>query len=181
MLEPLPKHPTWALRKETHSLYHPVVANGVVDRQAWARVVRETWDAEIEIQKWGAKTRLASKIGVNVRTVDTWLAAAVDVKEASVRALAEAYELDVMGLLIEVGYYTREQMPVRLTEEQIDEEQRYVLDRDDLNDEAKADILQQLDAMRSTDDAWIKEQQERNRARRQAEIDHLIQRARRDA
>lgn len=128
----------------------------------------------------GAKTRFAVKAGMRTaRTVDTWLAQQVDVKEASVEAVAEAYGLNPMDLLIRVGRYAADGMPVRLTEEQIDEEQRIVLDDPTLDDEQKAYILRELDAMRTDDERILQEQRDRDRKRRRERINELIERAQR--
>ncbi|MFG3709181.1 hypothetical protein ACGF7U_31245 [Micromonospora sp. NPDC047670] len=158
------------------------MATGEVDRQAWAEVIRELLAEETRAhgKSHGSKTRFATKVGVSVRTVDTWLRKDVDVKEASVRAVAEAYELDLMELLIRVGFYALQQMPYQPTEEEIDEEQRQVLESD-LDDEIKAEILQQLEEMRAADERLIVEQRERDKQRRMRELTYRIEQARRSA
>jgi hypothetical protein len=158
------------------------VATGEVNRQAWVEVVRELLaeEAESHGKSHGSKTRFAAKAGVSVRTVDTWLRQLVDVKEASVRAVAEAYGRDLMELLIRVGFYAVEQMPYRPTDEEIDEEQRQVLESD-LDDDMKAEILQQLEEMRAADERLIVEQRERDKQRRMRELEYRIDRARRSA
>jgi hypothetical protein len=94
------------------------VARGAIDREEWAKVVQELLDIEaaplVEGGKpriHGAKTRFAVKAGMRTaRTVDTWLAQQVDVKEASVEAVAEAYGLNPMDLLIRVGRYAADDL-----------------------------------------------------------------------
>lgn len=156
------------------------MATGEVNRAAWAEVTRELLDAEAEARnkKHGSKTRFASKVGVSVRTVDTWLRQEVDVKESSVRAVAEAYELDLMELLIRVGFYAVEQMPYQPTDEEIDDEQRRVLESD-LPDDVKADLLQQLEEMRAADERLLIDQRERDKQRRMRELSLRIEQARR--
>lgn len=161
------------------------MANGIVDRTEWAKVVQEILDleaapltADSRPRVHGAKTRFAMKAGLKTaRTVDTWLHGDVDVKEASVKQVADGYGLNAMELLIRVGFYTVDQLP-RISNAQIDEEQRAVLDREDLDDEQKAMILQELDGMRTDDERLLEEQRERDRRRRQQRIAELIERAR---
>lgn len=162
----------------TKVAYDALVATGEVNRAEWAAIVR----ALVAEHTRGKKATFARKVGVDPKTIDNWLKCEVRVSEESIRQVAAAIPgASALEWLIMVGYYEVGELPVRMTDEQIDEEQRYVLDRNDLDDETKAEILQQLDAMRSTDDAWIQEQQERNRVRRQQQIDHLIEQARRSA
>jgi hypothetical protein len=174
--------------RESRFQYDQLVASGVVDRDAWARVVREILDQEAapavpggKPRTHGAKTRFATKVGIAVRTVDSWLRTEVDVKEASVKAVADAYELNAINLLIRVGFYTREEIPGGLTNEQIDEEQRAVLEIDDLDDRVKVRILQALEEMRQDDERILDEQRTRDRRRRQERVAELIERARRSA
>lgn len=117
---------------------------------------------------------------MSVRTVDTWLSEEVDVKESSVRAAAEAYGRSAMETLIRVGFYTLDQLPYRPTEDEIDDEQRQVLDSD-LPEEMKARILRELDEMRSADERLIDEQRERDKQRRMRELGWRIEQARRTA
>jgi len=182
LLERRTLRPGWQLRKETRSRYDHLVATDEVNREAWAEVVQELLVAETKAQnkKHGSKTRFASKSGVSVRTVDTWLRQEVDVKESNVRAVAEAYGVDLMELLIRVGFYAVEQMPYRPTDEEIDDEQRQVLDSD-LDDEYKAELLQDLDAMRTGDERLIVEQRERDKRRRMRELGWRIEQGRRGA
>ncbi|HZN76050.1 MAG TPA: hypothetical protein VFC00_30840 [Micromonosporaceae bacterium] len=161
------------------------MASGIVDRTEWAKVVQELLDLEAapmieggRPRVHGAKTRFAQKAGLRTaRTVDTWLRGDVDVKEASVKQVAEGYGLNAMQLLIRVGFYTTEELPPRLTDEQVDEEQRAVLELD-LDDETKALILQELESMRTDDERLLEEQRDRDRRRRQQRINELVERAR---
>lgn len=169
--------------QETRFPYDQLVASGLVDRGEWAGVVQELLDLEAapaveggKRRTHGAKTRFAAKVGIAVRTVDSWLHSEVDVKEASVRAVAAGYQLNAMDLLIRVGFYTVDELP-RISNAQIDDEQRAVLDHDDLDDEQKALILQELDAMRSDDERLLDEQRDRDRRRRQQRIAEMIARA----
>jgi hypothetical protein len=182
------RRPTWHVTRESRFPYDQLVDSGMVDRGAWARVVRELLDQEAapateggKPRIHGAKTRFAAKVGVAVRTVDSWLRSEVDVKEASVKAVAEAFGLNAINLLIRVGFYTREQMPAGLSNEQIDEEQRVVLELSDIGDLQKAMILQALEEMRQVDERILDEQRTRDRRRRQERVTELIERARRSA
>lgn len=172
--------PSWNLRPETRFRYDPLVTNGEVNRDEWAKVVQECIDREAELgRRHGAKTRFAAKVGRTTRTVDTWLAAQVAVAEAGVRSVADAYELDVPELLVRVGLYRVEQVG-RLTPEQVDEERQKVLDSD-LPDTQKMRILQQLDEMQTHDERLLVEQRERDKGRRLRELEYLIEQARRSA
>lgn len=175
---------SWNVRPESRFQYDQLVASGVVNRDEWARVIREILELEAaplteggKPRTHGSKTRFAAKAGIAVRTVDSWLHSDVDVKEASVRAVADGYGINAMNLLIRVGFYKIEELPPRLTDEQIDEEQRAVLDRSDLDDGQKAYILQELEAMRSTDERILEEQRARDRQRREQRIAEMIERA----
>ncbi len=176
------------MTRESRFPYDQLVAGGVVDRAEWASVVRELLEQEGapaskggKPRTHGAKTRFAAKVGVAVRTADSWLRSEVDVKEASVKAVAEAYGINAISLLIRVGFYTREEIPTGLTNKQIDEEQRAVLELDDLSDQQKAMILQALDEMRQDDERILHEQRTRDRRRRQERVAELVERARRVA
>lgn len=152
---------------------------GVVDRRAWAEVVQEILDAECH----GNRSEFARRVVIDgrpmsPRTVYSWLRSEADVKESSVRAVAEAFKLNSVELLIRVGFLTREQFPT-FPSEVIDEEQRAVIDRDDLDAESKAAILRALDEMRQTDEDALRQQRDRLRQYRDDRIALLIERARR--
>lgn len=177
VLEQRVLRPKWQVRKETRSGYDHPVANGVLDRQEWAKVVRELLDVEGAERKHGAKTRLAGKAGVTTRTVDTWLTAQVDVQEANVRRVATAYELNAMDLLIRVGLYSVDQLP-RVSPAQMNVERQRVLDNADLDDEAKADILRKLDEWEAADEELIRQLRQKDQERRAQRITDLIEQRR---
>lgn len=153
--------------------YHLLVA-GEVNREAWSAFVREDL---LPLTK-GKKATLARLLGVDPKTIDLWLQGRVRVSEASVRQVAERTQRRAGDLLVRVGVYTLDDLPaVTLTDEQIDEEQRRVLDTD-LDDEQKALILAELDAMRTDDERLLEEQRTRDRQRRQQRIAEMIDRAR---
>lgn len=164
------------------------MAGGEVDREKWARVVRDLLALEAaplveggKPRTHGAKTRFAEKVGLKTpRTVDTWLAQQVDVKEASVRGVAEAYGRNAMSLLVEVKYYREEEIPDRVPTEIIDDEQRAVLDLD-IDDESKGWLLHQLEAMRESDEEMIARLRARDRERRDERMRELIAQVRKDS
>lgn len=164
VLEQRVLRPRWRLRKETGSGYDHLVATGDVDRHEWALVVRELLDVEGVEKKHGSKTRFAGKAGVTTRTVDTWLAELVDVKESNVRAVASAYDLNALELFVRVGVYSVEQLP-RISHEEMNEERRRVLDSD-FDDVTKAQILVELDRMEEEDEKFLQQLRERDRQRR---------------
>ncbi len=104
---------------ETRFQYDHLVAGGVVDRAEWARVVQDLLAVEAQpaleggkARVHGAKTRFATRVGIKTpRTVDTWLDKQVDVKESSVRAVAAAYGINPIELLIRVGFFTADEVP----------------------------------------------------------------------
>ncbi|MEV0805764.1 hypothetical protein [Micromonospora sp. NPDC050200] len=149
---------------------------GEVDVNEWAKVVRELLDSETR----GKKAPFARAVGVDVRTVSNWLDRAVAVREANVRRVAETFELNPVELLVRVGVLQPADLPYRPTDEEIDEEQRAVLESD-LDDETKAEVLQQLEEMRAADERLIVEQRERDKQRRMRELTYRIEQARRSA
>lgn len=161
-----------------HFRYDRLVATGEVNRQAWAQIVRDLWTEFTAPGKNPKKAPFARLLGVDPTTVDNWLDCAFDVKEASVRQVAERTGHNAMEWLIQVGYYSADELP-RYSSTVIDEEQRRVLDRDDLDAEQQAYILRELEKMRATDEELLALQRERDRRNRDAQVDSLIERIRR--
>lgn len=156
--------------------YDRLVATGEVNREEWARIVQEML---AEFTK-GKKATLARKLGMDPKTIDNWLSGSVKVSEESIRNAADRTGHNAMEWLIRVGYYQIGELPYQPTEEEIDEEQRTVLESD-LDDETKAEILQQLEDMRTADERLIVEQRERDKQRRMRELSYRIEQARRSA
>jgi hypothetical protein len=149
--------------------------SGVVDRNVWATVVKQILDDQCH----GNRSEFARRVIIDgrpmsPRTVYGWLNGEADVKESSVRAVADAFGLNPVEMLIQVGFLTREQVPV-YPDSVIDEEQRRVLESEDLDDQQKAYILAELDKMRATDEDLLHAQRERDRRRREERIDILIE------
>lgn len=88
---------------DTRVIYpQPMVAAGrEIDRAEWSRVILELLDAEAG----GNRTRLAEMVGVTYLTVKRWIDARNTVSEDSVRAVARAFNMSAIDLLIRVGYY----------------------------------------------------------------------------
>lgn len=59
----------------------------------------------------GNQTHFGAIVGVDRKTVGRWLAATVDVSEEKVRAVARALGIPAASLLVQVGYYSRDEMP----------------------------------------------------------------------
>jgi len=152
--------------------YHLFVA-GEVNREEWAKIVR---DELLPITR-GKKATLARLLGMDPKTIDLWLQARVTVSHASVVQAAEKTNRNPNEWLGRVGFYAPDEAPAPLTNEQIDEEQRTVLDLD-IDDEQKALILEALDEMRTTDERLLDEQRARDKQRRQQRIAEMIERAR---
>lgn len=156
--------------------YDRFVATGEVNREEWAKIVQELL---AEFTR-GKKATLARMLGMDPKTIDNWLTCAVKVSEESIRTAASRTGHSAMEWLIRVGYYEVGEMPYQPTSEEIDEEQRAVLESD-LDDETKAEILQQLEEMRAADERLIIEQRERDKQRRMRELTYRIEQARRTA
>lgn len=139
---------------------------GEVNLGEWARVVQEVIDREAEVRSYGSKTRAASRIGVNVRTLDTWLLKKVRVKEDSVRAVAAAYDMNPIELLVRVGYYSVRDVPLREPTEEDDPEIRKVLELD-IDDATKCVLIDRITMMRAAD-----------RERRMEQIDWMVEQQR---
>lgn len=154
--------------------YDRLVATGEVNRDEWAKIVREL----LAEYTRGKKATFARMLGMDPKTIDNWLTGRVRVSEESIRDVAALTDRNAMDLLIRVGYYELGEMPHQPTPEQIDEEQRTVVEADGLTDEQKAAILMALDEMRATDERLRAELAERDRQRRMREIDLLIRQAR---
>lgn len=85
----------------THARYSVVVSEAGINRAEWATVVAELIARETR----GKKLPFARRIGVDATTVSRWLKSEVAVKEESVRAVARAFDLQAIDLLVRVGYY----------------------------------------------------------------------------
>lgn len=81
-----------------------------IDREAWSRVVLELLESEAD----GNRTELARLIGVKYLTVARWIAGTHAVSEESVRAVARAFNLSAIDLLIKVGYWTSDELTANL-------------------------------------------------------------------
>lgn len=92
---------------DTDVRYHLLVGTAGVDRAEWAKVVQGLLDA-IPRRNKAALSRL---IGFREKTIDRWLQQLVDVDESSIRQVAERTGGNAMELLIQVGYYRRDELP----------------------------------------------------------------------
>ncbi|MCT2281794.1 hypothetical protein M3G91_29785 [Micromonospora chalcea] len=90
------------LRPDMRVRYAADVAEGSIDREAWAKVILQLIDEETE----GNKSRFATLVGVTYKTVLRWTQRASDVSEDSVRQVARALHISPLALLVRVGYYT---------------------------------------------------------------------------
>jgi transcriptional regulator with XRE-family HTH domain len=147
-----------------------------VDRAEWAKIVRELLDQHTR----GKKAPLARRLGISEKTIDRWLDGTVRVSEESVYKVAAEFDLNPVDLLMLLGLVTRDEIPV-YPSAVIDDEQRRVIDRDDLDAEQKAYILAELEKMRATDEELLAAQRERDRRTREERVDGLIERISRTA
>jgi len=80
-----------------------------IDRAEWARVILELLETEAN----GNRTELARLIGVDYQTIRRWIAGTHKVSEENVRTVARAFKLNTTDLLVRVGYYQADEMPVQ--------------------------------------------------------------------
>lgn len=95
-------HTSRLLRPDTRVRYATDVAEGSIDREAWAKVINQLIAEETR----GNKSRFANLVGVTYKTVLRWTQQASDVSEDSVRQVARALRISPLMLLVQVGYYT---------------------------------------------------------------------------
>lgn len=88
--------------------YAADMAEGSIDREAWAKVISQLIANETgtPAKPEGNKSRFAELVGVTYKTVLRWTQAASDVSEDSVRQVARALHISPLELLVRVGYYT---------------------------------------------------------------------------
>lgn len=146
---------------------------GEVDKEAWATTVAELVDSECR----GNKSAFARRViidgkPISPRTAYGWINGEYEVRESSVRAVAQAFGLNAMEMLIKVGFYRRDELP-QYPSEVVDEEQLRVLNDSTLEDRVKVIILEKLEEMRADDQAILNQQAERDRRRRMERIDAL--------
>jgi transcriptional regulator with XRE-family HTH domain len=91
-----------------HVLYPVEVGEPKIDRTAWAALVASL----IQQESGGNQTHFGHAVGVDRKTVARWLAGTVDVSEEKVRAVARALGIEARGLLIQVGYYSADELPM---------------------------------------------------------------------
>jgi hypothetical protein len=132
-----------------HVGYSRDVSERRVDREAWADLVRKLVTGKAR----GNKSAFARTVGVTARTLDRWLAGEVNVSEASVRAVARAFDLDAMNLLVAVGYYEPDQVTKRTPADADDEAMQLILTDPRLSDRQKKRMIQRLDELRARDRA----------------------------
>lgn len=153
--------------------YDQLVATGEVDRGEWANIVRSLLD---EFTR-GKKATFARKLGMDPKTIDHWLQGNVRVSEDSIRNVAEKTGRNAMDWLLQVGYYQVEDLP-QISHEAMNEERRYVVDDDTLDDVQKAYILQELDRMEEEDEAALAQLREKDRRRRAERVQVLMEQQR---
>lgn len=102
------------LRLDSHVHYdEPVPPTPPETPKLERQVSRSAWAGELNqilVDSGDRKNVLARKAGVDARTVSRWLQGELNVSEASVRAVAEAYELNPLEVLVRVGYYRKDEV-----------------------------------------------------------------------
>ncbi|MFI6819773.1 helix-turn-helix domain-containing protein [Micromonospora sp. NPDC050187] len=84
------------------------MAEGSIDREAWAKVISTLIAQETgtPAKPEGNKSAFAQLVGVTYKTVLRWTQAKSEVSEDSVRQVARALHVSPLELLVRVGYYT---------------------------------------------------------------------------
>ncbi|MFI1195480.1 hypothetical protein ACH4T9_19795 [Micromonospora sp. NPDC020750] len=88
------------------------MAEGSIDRESWAKVVSQLIAEETgsPAKPQGNKSQFANIVGVTYKTVLRWTQGSSDVSEDSVRQVARALHISPLALLVQVGYYTDEDL-----------------------------------------------------------------------
>lgn len=86
--------------------YSADMAGRTIDRSAWASVVREL----VRELDGGNKSAFARRVGYTTKTVDRWLAGAVDVSEGAIRQVADRCKRNPVELLVAIGYYRPDEL-----------------------------------------------------------------------
>lgn len=154
--------------------YDRLVATGEVDRAEWAKIVQGLLD---EFTR-GKKATFGRLVGADPKTIDHWLQGKVRVSEESIRNVADKTGRNAMEWLIQVGYYTVDDMPPLPTHEEMDAERRRIIEDDTLDDQQKAYILQEFDRMEEEDERMLAQLRERDRQRRIERLTVLIEQQR---
>ncbi|MEV4846100.1 hypothetical protein AB0K20_23145 [Micromonospora matsumotoense] len=134
------------------------MAEGGVDREAWARVVSDLIAQETGTPAMpkGNKSRFASLAGVTYKTVLRWTQKKSDVSEDSVRQVARALHISPLELLVRVGYYTGDDLnaatqatsPTRI--DRADPALQVILEAD-VPPRVQQRMIQRLEALRARD------------------------------
>lgn len=102
----LTDRPGLPLGSGIHAGYSLGVGERKIDREAWAKLISDL----IRTETRGKIAPFARLVGRDPRTVSRWLAAEMDVREDSVRAVARALNRSTMDLLVRIGYYSDEEV-----------------------------------------------------------------------
>lgn len=133
-----------ALGSGTHARYAGWMGERKVNREAWARTVREL----IASETGGKKAPFARLVGVDPRTVDRWLKGEVDVSEESVRDVASALRRSPMDLLLAAGYYDERDLAGRQLAAATDDPAMQVILNADIPARAKQRMIERLRELR---------------------------------
>ncbi|MFE7870016.1 hypothetical protein ACFUYE_06665 [Micromonospora humida] len=135
------------------------MADGSIDREAWARVVSDLIAQETGTQAkpQGNKSAFAQLVGVTYKTVLRWTQAASDVSEDSVRQVARALHISPLELLVRVGYYTGDDLNAAMQAagpttriDQADPALQVILESD-VPPRVQQRMIQRLEALRARD------------------------------
>lgn len=132
------------------SLYDQSVADRPIDRNAWADLISEL----IRTEARGRKAAFARLVGVDPKTISHWLDGTVGVSEASVRRVATALNRRAADILIQLGYYSADELaaerPAPAENERQDEELQLIL-TSGLPMAAKEELIRLLEEERAQD------------------------------
>jgi hypothetical protein len=149
--------------------YSLSVSERKVNREAWAHEIARL----IQEEDGGNKSAFARRVGIGIRSVDRWLARTVNVSEESVRDVCRALNLPPLPMLVRVGYYQEGEAWAPSTAELLAEDEAALRLIDEADEtEVPPSLKRQLRA-------HVVEERARHEAQRLAEIQRLIDLARR--
>lgn len=123
------------------------MADRTINREAWAALLAEL----IKTESRNKKAAFARLAGVDPKSINLWLARAVDVSEESVRRVARAVGRSPIDMLVQVGYYSAaevEQAPAAPVSPENDPALKVILETD-LPPRVKQRMIQRLKDLRA--------------------------------
>lgn len=155
-----------SLPRDIRVPYPLAVSERKVDREEWSDEVGRL----VEQEAAGNKSAFARLVGVSVKTVDRWLAGEVNVSQESVQAVCDALNLPAGPMLVKLGLIREQDIPSSGPAQLVAEDQAAIemIQGADITPALKRELL-----------AHLRDQQGQHERQRLAEIERMIQLARR--